>query len=166
MTDQCPAWSGLLATTNREKAKLTAIIQDVNMMLYNPSGQPLQARQVLQQYARYLSWREMLPSSIGNLENNGNGQVLPHVLSLLLVHLLRNTITSLTAAEFFIRIQLFIYFGHSWNVKACHMMLSTKRSGNMPKQVSSYLTSIITRNTLVAISQSSRCSLYFISAMP
>jgi hypothetical protein len=82
LNDQCPAWSGLVATTNREKAKLMDISKDVTAMLYNPYGPPIQASQVLQQYARYLSWREKLPSSIGDIENN-NSQALPHVLSLL-----------------------------------------------------------------------------------
>lgn len=82
VNDQCPAWSGLVATTNREKSKLMDISKDVTTMLYNPSGPPIQASQILQHYARYLSWRERLPSSIGDIENN-NSQALPHVLSLL-----------------------------------------------------------------------------------
>jgi hypothetical protein len=82
VNDQCPAWSGLFATTNREKAKLMDISQDVTKILYDPSGPPIQASQILQQYARYLSWRERLPKSIGDIENN-NSQALPHVLSLL-----------------------------------------------------------------------------------
>jgi hypothetical protein len=80
--DQCPAWSGLLGTTNREKAKLMDISKDVTTMLYDPSGPPIKASEILQQYTRYLSWRERLPSSIGDIENN-NSQALPHVLSLL-----------------------------------------------------------------------------------
>jgi hypothetical protein len=82
VNDQCPAWSGLVATTNREKAKLMDISKDVTTMLYNPTGPLIQASQILQQYARYVSWRERLPSSIGDIENN-NSQALPHVLSLL-----------------------------------------------------------------------------------
>jgi hypothetical protein len=82
VNDQCPAWSGLVATTNREKAKLMDISKDVTAMLYNPSGPPIQASQILHQYARYIGWRERLPSSIGDIENN-NSQALPHVLSLL-----------------------------------------------------------------------------------
>jgi hypothetical protein len=80
--DQCPAWSGLVGTTNREKAKLMDISKDVTTMLYDPSGPPIKASEILQQYTRYLSWRERLPDSIGDIENN-NSQALPHVLSLL-----------------------------------------------------------------------------------
>ena len=58
------------------------INRDVTTMLYNPSGPPIQAAQILQQYARYIEWRESLPKSIGDIENN-NSQALPHVLSLL-----------------------------------------------------------------------------------
>ncbi len=83
VNDQCPAWSGLVATTNREKTKLTDIIHDVTTILYNKSGPPIQAGQILQQYTRYVRWRERLPSSIGDIENNS--QALPHVLSLLYV---------------------------------------------------------------------------------
>jgi hypothetical protein len=82
VNDQCPAWSGLIATTNREKAKLMDISKDVTTMLYNFSGPPIQASQILLQYTRYRSWRERLPSSIGDIETN-NSQALPHVLSLL-----------------------------------------------------------------------------------
>jgi hypothetical protein len=82
VNDSCPAWSGLVATTNREKDKLMDINKDVTTMLYNPSGPPIQASQILELYARYINWRESLPDSIGDIENN-NSQALPHVLSLL-----------------------------------------------------------------------------------
>ena len=82
VNDQCPAWPGLLATTNREKSKLTLIIQDVVTMMYTHYGPQLTASNLLQQYSRLVAWREELPSVIGNIENN-NGQALPHVLSLL-----------------------------------------------------------------------------------
>jgi hypothetical protein len=84
VNDQCPAWPGLLATTNREKAKLTAIIHDISTMMYTPCATQITARQVMEQYGRLVMWRDELPSSIGNVEG-GNSQVLPHVLSLLLV---------------------------------------------------------------------------------
>jgi hypothetical protein len=81
MNDQCPAWPGLLATTNREKSKLTAIIKDVTTMMYSEQGSQISARKVLQHYNRYVAWREELPDAIGNIEDNS--QALPHVLSLL-----------------------------------------------------------------------------------
>jgi hypothetical protein len=84
VNDQCPAWPGLLATTNREKAKLIAIIQDVATMLYSQQGPRLSAHHVLQQYGRFVAWEEHLPKVIGDIENN-NSQALPHVLSLLYV---------------------------------------------------------------------------------
>ncbi len=82
VNDQCPAWPGLLATTNREKSKLTLIIQDVVTMMYTHHGSQVSASSLLQQYGRLVAWREKLPSVIGNIKNN-NGQALPHVLSLL-----------------------------------------------------------------------------------
>lgn len=82
VNDQCPAWSGLIASTNREKTKLMNIINDVMTMFYSSGGQAIQADHILQQYARYRRWRQELPGVIGDIENN-NGQALPHVLSLL-----------------------------------------------------------------------------------
>jgi hypothetical protein len=82
LNDQCPAWPGLLATTNREKSKLTAIIQDVTTMLYTDRGPQISARQLLEHYGRLVTWRKELPDVVGNIENN-NSQALPHVLSLL-----------------------------------------------------------------------------------
>ena len=81
-SDQCPAWPSLLATTNREKAKLLIIIHDVSTMLYSGGAEQLSANQVLQQYRRFTTWRKSLPSVIGDLDNN-HSQALPHVLSLL-----------------------------------------------------------------------------------
>jgi hypothetical protein len=72
----------LLATTNREKSKLTAIIQDVATLMYAHYGPQVSAHHLLQQYGRLVAWREELPGVIGNIENN-NSQALPHVLSLL-----------------------------------------------------------------------------------
>jgi hypothetical protein len=80
--DQCPTWPGLLATTNREKSKLTAFIQDVTTMMYTQQGPKISPHHVLQQYSRLAAWREELPSVVSNIENN-NSQALPHVLSLL-----------------------------------------------------------------------------------
>lgn len=80
--EQCPSWPGLLATTNREKSKLTAIIQDVVTTMYAPGGSLISARDVLHQYSRFISWREELSSDIDNLESH-DSHALPHVLSLL-----------------------------------------------------------------------------------
>lgn len=82
VNDQCPAWPGLQATTNREKSKLTAIIQDVATLLYSPRGHQISAHSLLAQYGRLASWRGELPRIIGDIDGN-NGQALPHVLSLL-----------------------------------------------------------------------------------
>ena len=82
VNDQCPAWPGLLATTNREKSKLIRIIRDVTTMMYSQPGSKLSARQILQQYSKLVAWQDELPTSIGDIENN-NSQALPHVLSLL-----------------------------------------------------------------------------------
>lgn len=80
--DQQPAHSpGLLATTNREKSKLTAIIEDVSTMMYTQQNSQISAQDVLQQYNRYAAWRNELPAAIANIESNG--QAPPHVLSLL-----------------------------------------------------------------------------------
>lgn len=80
--DECPAWPGLLATTNREKAKLTNIISDVTILLYGTRNRSIKAHQILKQYARYVRWHEELPHAISNIDDN-NSQNLPHVLSLL-----------------------------------------------------------------------------------
>jgi len=84
VNDQCPAWPGLLATTNRQRWKLTSIIQDICAMMYSQHTSEISAHQILQQYSRLIAWRDELPLSIGNIENNSS-QALPHLLSLLLV---------------------------------------------------------------------------------
>ncbi|KAF8861070.1 hypothetical protein BDZ45DRAFT_286779 [Acephala macrosclerotiorum] len=83
--DQCPSWPGLLATTNREKSKLTAIIQDVATTMYAPEGPLISARDVLHQYRRFIAWREELSSDIDNFEDH-DSHALPHVLSLLILY--------------------------------------------------------------------------------
>jgi len=82
MRDSCPAWPGLLATTNREKSKLIGIISDVSAMMYSEHAAPVNALAVLQQYSRLVTWRGELPETIGNIEYSSS-QALPHVLSLL-----------------------------------------------------------------------------------
>lgn len=86
INDQCPAWPGLLATTNREKSKLMRIVHDVATMMYSQQGSPVSTEQVLQQYSRLVAWREGLPRVLGDVENNAS-QTLPHVLSLLYVNM-------------------------------------------------------------------------------
>lgn len=83
-SDECPEWPGLLATTNREKAKLIEIINEVVSMHYSPYKTHIQARDVCQAYSKLVSWWEALPAVIGNVEDN-SAQALPHVLSLLFV---------------------------------------------------------------------------------
>ncbi|KAE8442503.1 hypothetical protein EG329_003284 [Mollisiaceae sp. DMI_Dod_QoI] len=83
--DQCPSWPGFLATTNREKSKLTAIIQDVVTIMYTPGGPLITAHQILQQYRRLMAWREQLSSEIDNFESH-DGHALPHVLSLQILY--------------------------------------------------------------------------------
>ncbi|RDL38889.1 uncharacterized protein BP5553_03229 [Venustampulla echinocandica] len=85
INDQCPAWPGLLATSNREKSKLMEIVQDVATMMYSQQSSVVSAQQVLQQYSRFISWREDLPKVLGDVENN-TSQALPHVLSLLILY--------------------------------------------------------------------------------
>ncbi|TVY44768.1 Nitrogen assimilation transcription factor [Lachnellula subtilissima] len=92
VNDQCPAWPGLLATTNREKSKLIGIIRDMATMMYSQPDSKISARQILQQYSRFVAWQDDLPTSIGDIENN-NSQALPHVLSLLI--LFKNSIIQL-----------------------------------------------------------------------
>jgi hypothetical protein len=50
--------------------------------MYSQQGPPISARHILQQYSRFVKWRDELPEVLGNIENN-NSQALPHVLSLL-----------------------------------------------------------------------------------
>lgn len=79
---QPDAWPSLLATTNREKSKLNAILQDIAHMMYTQRGTPVSAGQFLKQYGRLKEWREELPGEIGNIEGS-NRLILPHVLYLL-----------------------------------------------------------------------------------
>ncbi|KAH8586833.1 hypothetical protein B0O99DRAFT_695099 [Bisporella sp. PMI_857] len=83
--DRCPAWPGLLGTTNRQKWKLNSIISEVTTTMYSTSGAPIQARQILDFYRRFVSWRRELPASIADTESNSS-QALPHVLSLLILY--------------------------------------------------------------------------------
>jgi len=85
VNDQCPAWPGLIATTNREKSKLIAIMDDVGKMMYTQHGPKITPQNVLHQYSRYQDWHNELPGSIGNIEKNTT-QALPHVLSLLILY--------------------------------------------------------------------------------
>ncbi|KAH6716646.1 hypothetical protein BKA61DRAFT_476595 [Leptodontidium sp. MPI-SDFR-AT-0119] len=75
----------LLATTNQEKSKLTAILQDIATMVYTQRGPLISARQFLHQYGRLRAWRQELPAELGDVEDDSQ-QVLPYVLSLLILH--------------------------------------------------------------------------------
>lgn len=78
----CPAWPGLLATTNRQKSKLIGIMNDVTTAMYAPNGFPITAPQVLKSYTKLVTWRKELPNSFGDFDNKSRPP-LPHVLSLL-----------------------------------------------------------------------------------
>ncbi|TVY82922.1 Nitrogen assimilation transcription factor [Lachnellula suecica] len=82
VSDQCPAWPGLIATTNREKSKLIRIIQDATSLMYSKQGPKSSALQILQLYRRFVTWEDDLPNVMGDIENNNS---LPHVLSLLIL---------------------------------------------------------------------------------
>ncbi|KAL2073464.1 hypothetical protein VTL71DRAFT_10788 [Oculimacula yallundae] len=75
----------LLATTNREKSKLNAILQDITMIVYSQRGLSISARQFLFQYGRLRAWREQVPDVLSSFED-GNEKVLPHVIYLLVYH--------------------------------------------------------------------------------
>jgi hypothetical protein len=82
VNDKCYARESWLATTTKEKEKLLAITDDVTSMFYNSTKEPIQAHRIFQQFERYHSWHDNLPSAIRNFEDNAS-QALPHVLSLL-----------------------------------------------------------------------------------
>jgi len=81
-TGECPAWPGLLATTNRQKSKLIDIINDVTTMMYTQNGLPITASQVLKSYTKLVTWRKELPNLVANIDDETRPP-LPHVLSLL-----------------------------------------------------------------------------------
>ena len=80
--DECPAWPGLLATTNRQRSKLIGIMNDVTTMMYTQNNLPITAHQVLKSYTKLVTWRKELPKSVGICANESRPP-LPHVLSLL-----------------------------------------------------------------------------------
>ncbi|KAL5348286.1 hypothetical protein ACLOAV_006768 [Pseudogymnoascus australis] len=82
--DRCPAWPSHLATTNREKVKLISIINNVSMMICSPLSTTITARQVLEQYREFATWRAALPPILGDAETRT--ETLPHVLSLLILY--------------------------------------------------------------------------------
>lgn len=79
--DEPPAWPCALATTAIERAKLTAIIRDVTELYHGYQRGSISARDVLQQYKRYNTWRKELSASLGDIENHS--QAMPHVLTML-----------------------------------------------------------------------------------
>ncbi|OBT66212.1 hypothetical protein VE03_04312 [Pseudogymnoascus sp. 23342-1-I1] len=82
--DQFPASQSHLATTNREKIKLISIINSVSMMICCPLSTTITARQVLEQYRKFVTWRAELPPILAEAETST--QALPHVLSLLILY--------------------------------------------------------------------------------
>lgn len=74
--------ASLLTTTNREKSKLTDIINDITTMYYGLASAEISPIQILQLYDRLTNWKKDLPESIRELEVR-NEQALPHVLCLL-----------------------------------------------------------------------------------
>jgi hypothetical protein len=79
--DKCPSWPGLLATTTEEKMKLIDIINDVSVLIYSQLTHSITARQILEQYGRFVAWKEALPPILRNVETSTHA--LPHILSLL-----------------------------------------------------------------------------------
>ncbi|TGO80923.1 hypothetical protein BPOR_1523g00030 [Botrytis porri] len=75
----------LIATTNREKMNLMAIIRTTNILMYNTDGSRIVASDILHLYGRLVAWRKFLPSIISNTDDKGT-QILPHVLSLHLLY--------------------------------------------------------------------------------
>lgn len=71
----------LVATTNREKMNLMAIIRTINILMYNTDSSQIAASDILNLYGRLVAWREFLPSIISKTDNK-DVQILPHVLSL------------------------------------------------------------------------------------
>lgn len=79
--DEPPAWPCVLATTTIERAKLTAIIRDVNELYHGHQRTDVSATQVLTHFKRYATWRKELLASMGDIENHS--QAMPHVLTML-----------------------------------------------------------------------------------
>ncbi|PQE11433.1 hypothetical protein CJF30_00011453 [Rutstroemia sp. NJR-2017a BBW] len=77
--------SAHIAIVNKEKAKLLSIVRDVEVLLYNPSGPSISARDMLIVYSRFLAWRRDLPKVISNTSDK-HTQLLPHTLSLLILY--------------------------------------------------------------------------------
>lgn len=67
-------------TMAKENAKLSRILHDTVTSFYDGQNTALTARAILQQYKRYLTWKEELPPTIASTD--GNRQPLPHVLYL------------------------------------------------------------------------------------
>lgn len=71
----------LIATTNREKMNLMAIIRTISILMYNTDSPLIAASNILHLYGKLVAWRKFLPSIISKTDNNDT-QILPHVLSL------------------------------------------------------------------------------------
>ncbi|KAF7959677.1 hypothetical protein EAE96_001291 [Botrytis aclada] len=75
----------LIATTNREKMNLMAIIRTTNILMYNTDSSRIAASDILHLYGKLVTWRKFLPSIISKTDNKDT-QILPHVLSLHLLY--------------------------------------------------------------------------------
>ncbi|KAF5877651.1 putative c6 transcription protein [Botrytis fragariae] len=75
----------LIATTNREKMSLMAIIRTANILMYNTDSSRIAASDILHLYGKLVAWRKFLPSIISKTDNKDT-QMLPHVLSLHLLY--------------------------------------------------------------------------------
>ncbi|TGO48785.1 hypothetical protein BOTNAR_0459g00060 [Botryotinia narcissicola] len=75
----------LIATTNREKMNLMAIIRTTNILMYNTDSSRIAASDILHLYSKLVTWRKFLPSIISKTDGKDT-QILPHVLSLHLLY--------------------------------------------------------------------------------
>ncbi|KAF7935588.1 hypothetical protein EAE99_002568 [Botrytis elliptica] len=75
----------LIATTNREKMNLMAIIRTTSILMYNTDSSRIVASEILHLYGKLVAWREFLPSIISKTDNKDT-RILPHVLSLHLLY--------------------------------------------------------------------------------
>lgn len=66
--------------TAREHAKLCKIIHTTVASFYNGHDFTLSAKAVLEQYRKFLAWRDRLPEEVADAD--GESQPLPHVLYL------------------------------------------------------------------------------------
>ncbi|KAI9654185.1 MAG: hypothetical protein M1829_000967 [Trizodia sp. TS-e1964] len=75
-----PSQPSLAILTATYTAKLMFIVRATTNLFYGESREPVTGGKILQQYARYLAWKESLPKEIASVD--ANSQALPHVLTL------------------------------------------------------------------------------------